>query len=433
VLTADLVRATVRKGVAHLRWIAPDDERLLAGASDMILAHESSLNHQAFVLDEAIAELTQTRSEPILWKGLAKLLLDRTTTETRAAAPPAEIRAAVFRSAGAAWPIGQPPATPRAVILERVAAELSLTVEQVESGLYADRAHEQWVTAFEPIDAPTLLRNYNVALAQAALLRAKEVEVELTELDAKRARALFRELKFRRLLTRVAPTNNGWKLTLDGPLSLFKQTSRYGLQLALLLPALVRCTRWTLAAEVTLAGPGKGRSARLELSQDSPLEVERKHLDDGTWISAEEEHFVRGFEALGSLWSLERGAALVDLDGRDVLLPDFVLRHADGREALLELVFAWRRAGFAKRLELLQRHGPPNLIVAFAEKGGLDAGDERAGLSALDAFGGLVRFKGVIPPKRVIEAAEACATQPPAAPAEPIDTRRKRALRPPRR
>ncbi|MFO0751527.1 MAG: DUF790 family protein [Myxococcota bacterium] len=409
-LTADLVRAQVRKGLLLPRWIDPTQARLLDGAAALIALHQQHIGKQSGELDDAVLELTVAESDPLLWKGLVKLLSDRTTTETRAPIPPATLRAAVFREAGARWPIG--PAS-RAEVLAKVAAELGIDVEAIEVGLYADRPTEQWVTAFEAPEPAALLREYNLALAQAALFRASEVTVELPELEPKRARALFRELKFRRLLARIAPAKEGWKLTLDGPLSLLRQTSRYGLQLALFLPALVRCPRWRLEAEVTLGGRGAGRPARLVLSEESPLEAERGHHDDGVWTSPEEEHFVRGMEALETPWKLERGAVLVDLDGRDVLLPDYVLRHPDGREALLELVWSWRRAGFVKRLDLLAAHGPPNLVVAWAEKGGLDLAEgaapgpdlapSKAGGRALH----LVRFKGVVPPRRIVEMAEA--------------------------
>lgn len=418
-LTADLVRAQVRKGVLFPRWVDPASERLLEGARALIDAHREHVGRRVGDLDEAVELLTVAESDPLLWKGLVKILSDRLTSETRAAAPPSELRAAVFREAGRRWPIH--PAS-RAEVLEQVARELGVDAGAIEAGLYADRPAEQWVTAFDAPSPDALLREYNVALAQAALLKAREVTVEVSGLESKRARALFRELKFRRLLARIAAgdESGSYTLVLDGPLSLFRQTSRYGVQLALFLPALARCPTWRLEADVTLGGRGPARQAKLVLTEDSPLEVERGRLDAGVWTSAEEEHFVRGMEALGGPWKLEPAAAMVDLDGRDVLVPDFVLRHADGREALLEIVWSWRKPAFAKRLELLAAHGPKNLVIAWAEKGGLDLAETAAVADPERPAGAkralhLVRFKGVIPPRKIAEMAEGVA----------IDTRRR--------
>jgi hypothetical protein len=62
-----------------------------------------------------------------------------------------------------------------------------------------------------------------------------------------------------------------------------------------------------------------------------------------------------------------------------------------------------------KRLALLSEVGPRNLVIALADKGGLDGEALPEGLTAY-------RFKGVIQPKRVIELAEAVAAAPDAPP-----------------
>ena len=103
--------------------------------------------------------------------------------------------------------------------------------------------------------------------------------------------------------------------------------------------------------------------------------------------------------------------------GRDVLAPDYVLRHADGREVLLEMVHAWRRQGFMKRAELLRAAGPKNLIVLWAERGGHDAEGKAAQDDEL-GLPGLLRFKGVISPRKVLALAEQLAELP-ARPARP--------------
>jgi predicted nuclease of restriction endonuclease-like RecB superfamily len=102
---------------------------------------------------------------------------------------------------------------------------------------------------------------------------------------------------------------------------------------------------------------------------------------------------------------------VIDLDGRDTLVPDYTLIHEDGREALLELVFAWRRRQFEKRVELLAAAGPANLIIALTTRGDLGGGDKRADALELPTLT-TYRFKGVISPRKIIELAERVALTP---------------------
>ena len=60
---------------------------------------------------------------------------------------------------------------------------------------------------------------------------------------------VLRLVKFYRLLCEVETVAEGvYKLRLDGPLSLFLSTQKYGLQLALFLPAILLCKDFDLQA-----------------------------------------------------------------------------------------------------------------------------------------------------------------------------------------
>lgn len=57
-------------------------------------------------------------------------------------------------------------------------------------------------------------------------------------------RRLFRHLKFHGLMYAVeGHLDDGYQIYVDGPASLFKQTRKYGLQMAMFLPALLRVSR----------------------------------------------------------------------------------------------------------------------------------------------------------------------------------------------
>ena len=399
-LTADLVRARVSRGVVIPRYVAADDPRPLAAAQALIAAFADSVGDVRAALDDAVADHIGDSPDFMLHRGLVKLLMDRSELAVIASVPPAEARAVVFAASAAAYPVGDLPGmTPRAVVMASVAAQLGVTPEALTASLFADLKGAERVLSVPAMAPETLLARYNLGLAQASLLRAREVRVTLTKPKPKRVRQLFRFIKFRRLMVRSTRLGDDYTLVLDGPLSLFRHTGRYGLQMALLLPALCLCERWSLEADIVW---GKARfEALFRCDNSTGLTTELK--DTGTWEGAEEKHFVKGFKKLKSGWRLRRSARIVDLDGRGVLVPDYLLKGPNGREALLELVWTWRRRGLAERLALLRQHGPPNLIVAVA--GRLNADRHAEALEDPRIY----TFKGVIAAKRVVALAEAWA------------------------
>lgn len=399
VLTTDLVRARLRQGRIYPRYLDTSDPEWITRATVLRGLFADHLGCSLGALEEAIAALIGDETDFQVRRGLVKLLMDETTTVVQAARPPAEIRGAVFRAATAHWPVVDEGTRERA--LDAAAQELGLSRHEVADGLYADLRNHEVITESRLPEVPALLNRYNLALVQAILLRAQRVVVTLPDPRPARARQLFRIAKFHRLMhqARRLEDGDGWELTLDGPASLFKATQRYGLQLALFLPALCHCERWRLKADV-IWGPHKVQVS-LEVDHKSGLVSHTK--ERGTWESDEERHFRASFKKLKTPWTLRRSTRIVALDGRGVLVPDYVLTHPDGRTALLELVWFWRRRSFENRIALLRSAGPANLVIAYATR--MNTGQED--LPTLD---GVVGFKGVIQPKRIIEACERIAT-----------------------
>src|SRR5207302_6752599 len=117
--------------------------------------------------------------------------------------------------------------------------------------LFADLKSEQRLTSFKDFTPERLLQRYNVALAQAVLLRSTKVHVRIHGEPPARHRQLLRLVKFHRLVCEVRhPHRDAIELHLDGPLSLFTATQKYGLQLALFLPAVLLCRNFELRAEL---------------------------------------------------------------------------------------------------------------------------------------------------------------------------------------
>jgi len=90
-----------------------------------------------------------------------------------------------------------------------------------------------------------LLSRYNVAQTQAVLFDAVSLFVWARE-DFK---SILRYAKLARLMHTIERKPDGtYLIKLDGPVSVLKQTRRYGVAFAKFLPALLSCSGWKLKA-----------------------------------------------------------------------------------------------------------------------------------------------------------------------------------------
>lgn len=420
-LTSDLLRVRDDGKSIAPRYLKLEGQKRLAqyleraeGLIELFLSHQG---HRHGELNEAIADLIGDGTDLIMTRGLTKLLEDRSTFEAQAVLPPQTIREAVFASSARHHPVVKGAdavhRVDRTGVLQEAADTLTdlrrqedpeaaaVTVEDVEEALYADLSDNQRLIEFKPIEPMELLERYNLALAQAVLFRAQTLRIWLHQASPARYRQLFRYLKFYQLMHRVRRDGQGWELTLDGPMSLLKSTSKYGVQMALFLPALVLTEDWSMEAELRWGPERKPRTFAL----DSGAGLTSHYPNKGVYVTQEQTYLEERIKDLKSDWKLSRKAELINLGGRDVLVPDLVLTHKDGRTALLEIIGYWRKGWLERKAENIARFGPKNLILAVSDRLNTDKG----GLPK-DSPVSILSFKGVILPKKVLELAEQIAT-----------------------
>jgi predicted nuclease of restriction endonuclease-like RecB superfamily len=140
----------------------------------------------------------------------------------------------------------------------------------------------------------------------------------------------------------------GYRLEIDGPFSLFQSVAKYGLELALMLPALEACDSLELVADVRW-----GERGMLEFRHDSGRTGKSA---DRAPVRSDVEELARALAAADADWQIELSSRVLDLPGLGVCVPDLVLRRRrDGAEVLVELLGYWSREGVWKRVELAQR------------------------------------------------------------------------------
>ena len=370
-------------------------ERALVLAGELAEVARAHLGKSRGELEAAWEGIAVSPRERKLSLGLAKLVEDASEFESGDAEQAAELRRDVFALA-AQKRTTDALVFERDAILAEVATRRGTTAAALEAELYADLRSAQRLIACQAPAAEALVSTYERAQVQAILLRAVRVVADVGCASADAYRALFRQLKFRRLLYRVTPLETGgYRLEIDGPFSLFQSVAKYGLELALLLPALEACERLSLRAEVRWAHQGRPLTFAYEPSARAGAEAKPRARDEVAELG-------EGLRELGNDWQVEPAERVLDLPGVGVCVPDLVLRRAsDGAVVLVEVLGFWSRASVWQRVELARKGLGVRLLFVVSSRlrvseDVLEDADEAA----------LYVYKGRINPRTLLRHAE---------------------------
>jgi predicted nuclease of restriction endonuclease-like RecB superfamily len=395
VLTADLVRVrTTRDG-----WIRPLrphprlEPRYLRIAADYEALLGQATGQSRAQVKQALDAVSVATHEQHVANGLRKLLLDRCEFQSPGEVDPPLLRADLFTYAARVRHDLEPGERfARGAVLAEVAARHGISPQALEEGLYADLKEAQRLLSFEPLGAPNLLRHYHRALEQAILLRASRVVIEAGFHTPGLARLFFRKLKFRRLLFRLEPLPGGaYRITVDGPVSLFHASTRYGLQLALILPALWESAEFSLLAEVLWGRERRelrfGLEHRLKQEGGGEIDPARSCAGSGDATAAgaapqsspagqsvrlplpdEVQQLLTAFRRLDTPWRVRGATKLLHLPGIGLCIPDLRFSHPDQPPVYLEVMGFWSRDAVWRRVELAQAGLKERVIFAVSER-----------------------------------------------------------------
>ncbi len=395
-LTSDLLLTRTEGPYLYPRYVRTDAPRFTRMAEELIAIYADHQGKPRRELTVALNQYAEDRTDFRIQRGLAKLLRDdRCEFEEQAVAPPLEVRRRLFAFARENHPVVlQPdhihPVTKDELIAE-VAREYTAEPEQIAWALYADLAENHILTRFDPPEPAWLLQRYNVALAQALLYRCIRMKLSVFRNIPSRYKQLFKFIKFYQLMHAIeGDLDSGYEILLDGPVSMFRLSQKYGLKLAVFLPALLLCTRWKMEAEIVTAA-GEHRYFPL----DESANLVSHYRDSTMYDSLLEKTFAERFLAIESGWKIEREVAIINLK-ETVFIPDFAFRHTDGRTALMEIVGYWRPEYLEKKLMKLRRSGRQDMVIAVSANLNVSQDD------FTDVPGRVFFFKNRINPKEVI-------------------------------
>ena len=361
-LTADLAIYFQRGDSIKPRRLEPDSDSFQI-AEDLIGIVAEHVQRRRAELNAALDEYVGTGTDYRILRGLIKLLMDVCEFQTGGAIPPAELREQLFLKAKQHHPVT--PAIRQQLIAE-LAEELQTDAETVEASLYADLNDNQRLIAFEQPMPAELVDEYNLAQAQALLYRCVEMRLTIAAQDAAGYRQLFAAIKRYNLIHTVkGSAATGYLVTLSGPVSLFHRSMKYGVRMAVFLPALLQCKGWRLRAEIET----KRGNGFYELSSDQQNLSAR---EDFNWAEASSqaatiEKFLTAWARLQSEWQVAVSSEVIDLGGT-AFVPDVALETADGRKVFVEFFGFWTPRYLQDRLAEFERGGFRNFVLLVSEE-----------------------------------------------------------------
>ncbi|MEM9193183.1 MAG: DUF790 family protein [Myxococcota bacterium] len=389
-LTTEHIRARRRAGKLELLKLNADARAYARDLAERVLqVAEAHVGRTRGELQEAFRTLPVQAKYRKIGLGLQKLIEDRCEFASSETVDPRELRRALWEHSAK---LRSDDRFDREAAFLAAAQELALEPTAIDDLMYSDLRDAQRLTQFDSLDPSKLVEAYQIGQAQAVLLRAVRVVAHVESRDPNVYRELFRKIKFRRLLYRIEPApGGGYEITLDGPLSLFSSVTKYGIGLALVLPAIQACDRWSISADLAW---GKTREPLTFFLQGrgTGAAAEAVRLPDHVQTLFER------FQKLGSRWEARVAQDVLELPGVGLCVPD--LEFADretGEIVYLEVMGFWSRDAVWRRIELVEAGLPQPILFAVSARLRVSESMLDEGPSALYVY------KGTMNPKLIAQ------------------------------
>lgn len=367
--------------------------------AEMLLAHARACSGKTREdLEEAVRPLLMVPpNERRLVMAFLKLLEDHSIFEASDATISSDkLREELFLTAALRRKSSSGFQFDRNAILKEIGEKLKLTQEQIEQHLYSDLREAQRLKAVPNFSPEELLSLYEQSQAQAVLLRAIKVNIDIKCHSPREYRILFQKIKFLRLLFSVQPNHSShssvsgtYHLEITGPFGLFTSTTKYGLKLALLLPLLQQYSQFRMVAQVQWGKTKVPLSFSLEGGQHSNrpkgLLVNSSIGSDESRLASTEQSlftaeaseggnpemtdFLKKFVSLSSSWKAFESSDILHLPGIGLCIPDIQFVHqTTGETIYFELLGYWSREAVWKRVELMQKGFPYKILFAVSKR-----------------------------------------------------------------
>jgi len=298
---------------------------------------------------------------------------------TSSNATPVLIRRKLFEeSSKQGWALSD---SQRQGIIQNVADQLHVLPRDIETIMWSDKDENLILEQFDVINPKDLILWYNLSLFQTLLFKCTKLEFYIK--GGLHWKQVLRNIKRYGLMYALeyhAKDNsdkeeNSIKCVLEGPLSLFKMTDRYGTSMAKILPSIVGTPVWKISGSIVKKTDDGQKIYSFELSNESTKGFLRSTVDspfpsddDYVYDSSTEDAFAKRFshhfdqnDRFG--WKISREPDPLIIDGK-AMIPDFLFERF-GRKVYFEIVGFWTR-------EYLERKTAKLRVLLNGEKRNVD-------------------------------------------------------------
>ena len=290
----------------------------------------------------------------------------------------------------------------RREIIDTVASRINVPSNDLIDVMWSDLEENLVLEWFDAISPEQLLAWYNLSLMQTLLFNCTKLEFSVTGgsnwkrilRDIKRLGLMYnlqyialeeekrsihvdeidydnRDIKFINASNTDTKNNPIIICSLDGPLSIFKLTDRYGTSIAKILPSIISSDTWSLKAWIVRKTMSLGKKIyefKISNKDTPPLsrepyynkenDKERKRISYTAKESSQliyfdsgvEEKFSTRFEQSATGWKLIREPDPLILSNGKALIPDFTFEKY-GTRIYLEIVGFWTKEYLEKKIQ----------------------------------------------------------------------------------
>jgi predicted nuclease of restriction endonuclease-like RecB superfamily len=270
-------------------------------------------------------------------------------------------------------------------VIDTVASKMNLSTSYIRQVMWTDLEENMILEQFSSLDPNELLGWYNLSLMQTLLFNCTKLEFcvhggvnwKHVLRDVKRLGLMY-NLQHNKVRNEQRSNNNSIDsnntdaastvtyndtdetelvCSLDGPISLFKLTDRYGTSIAKLLPSIISSEKWSLNSWIVRKTMSGKKIYEFNISS---LEVPSLLIDPYSsnnrlvsyFDSSVEEKFANRFEQVANGWRLIREPDPLIVTGGRAFIPDFMFQKYD-RKIYLEIIGFWTREYLEKKIQKL--------------------------------------------------------------------------------
>jgi len=244
----------------------------------------------------------------------------------------------------------------RSRIIQEACEQFGVLESEIERAIFADMDDESMIAEIKIESPDELIRQYNLSLLQTSLFSSLSLSFSTDGNYQK----IFRKIKLLGLMYEIKDD----VIQLTGPASVLKNTRKYGISFAEIIPLIVSAKRWKITAEIL--DDFSSKIYRLNLSSEDGILLPKKEpvVDFDSELEIE---LYQRLKASKPELTIEREPKVVSCNGF-AFIPDFRLKKGD-KEVYIEIAGFWTPEYLRRKVEKIERAKIPLIVIATEELG----------------------------------------------------------------